>query len=231
MPILATDSPRFSHVVKHEYQPSIAFCREMVTVNEAAIKTYSVGTVLGRTLAGGAGVATAGTNTGNGAMGAITVSGTAQVGTYKLSITKAAANAGDFQVVSPTGEVIGVGSIGVLFSSGGLSFTLADGAVDFVVGDSFTIAVTGTVKYKIAEATATDGSLTAIAVVLGDKTGNAADFSVAATTDTKVQVAVRGPMIVSKAALVLGASIDTQAEKDAVYASLAAKGILVNDTI
>lgn len=224
MPALFTEKFRFSNTVKHEYEPSIAFCREVVVANEAGAKTYAVGTVLGSTLAGGAATSTAGTNTGNGALGAVTVDGTAKVGAYKLTITKAAANLGDFQVTSPSGEVVGLGTVGTPFSGGGLSFTLADGAVDFAVGDRFTIAVTGTVKYKISEATATDGSQIAAGVVLEDK-------AVAATTDTKVLVAVRGPMIVSKAGLVLGDTIDTDGEKAAVYAALAAKNILVNDTI
>ena len=130
--ILYTEAFRASNVIKHEYEPSIAFCREVVVANEAGAKTYAVGTVLGKVTASG--------------------------------------------------------------------------------------------KYKISEATAADGSEVAAAVVLEDK-------AVAATTDTKVLVAVRGPMIVSKAGLVLGASIDTDGEKAAVYAALAAKNILVNDTI
>lgn len=132
MPILATDTPRFSNVVKHEYEPSIGFCREVVVANEAAAKTYAIGAVLGQ--------------------------------------------------------------------------------------------VTATGKYKISEASATDGSEVAAAIVLEDK-------AVAATTDVKVLVAVRGPMLVSKGGLVLGTSIDTDGEKAAVYAALAAKNILVNDTI
>lgn len=39
---------------------------------------------------------------------------------------------------------IGDGVVGSAFSAGGLAFTLADGATDFVAGDSFTIAVTYT---------------------------------------------------------------------------------------
>lgn len=82
--------------------------------------------------------------------------------------------------------------------------------------------VTATGKYKIAVQTATDGSQVAAAVVVEDK-------SIGAAADTKVLALVRGPAIVGKAALVLDASYDLQAEKDAVYAALAAKGILVND--
>ena len=53
MPIIATDKQRFSNVVKHEYEPSLAYCRSMVTVNEAAATTYEAGTVLGKITASG----------------------------------------------------------------------------------------------------------------------------------------------------------------------------------
>lgn len=132
MPLIATDTLRYSNTVKYELEPALGFCRDVVTANEAGAKTYAVGTVLGKVTAGG--------------------------------------------------------------------------------------------KYKITEATAVDGSQNAAAIVLEDK-------SVPATTDTKVLVLVRGPAIVSKSALTYGATIDTQPEKDAVYAALAALNILVNDTI
>lgn len=132
MPLIATETDSYSNVVKHEYEPSIGFCREVVTVNEATAQTYAVGTVLGK----------------------ITASG----------------------------------------------------------------------KYVIAKDGAVDGSNVAAAIVLEDKT-------VAATTDTKVLVMVRGNAIVSKAALKLDASYNTQGKKDAVYAALEAKNILVNTTV
>ena len=53
MPIFATDTPRLSNLVKHEYEPSLGFCRAAVTVNEAAATTYQVGTVLGKVTATG----------------------------------------------------------------------------------------------------------------------------------------------------------------------------------
>lgn len=53
MPIIATDTPRLSNLVKHEYEPSLGFCRAAVTVNEAAATTYQVGTVLGKVTATG----------------------------------------------------------------------------------------------------------------------------------------------------------------------------------
>lgn len=83
--------------------------------------------------------------------------------------------------------------------------------------------VTADGKYKIAVQTAVDGSQTAAAIVLDD-------YSIAATTDTKVLVLVKGPAEVSKDALVLDASYDLDAEKNAVYASLEALNINVLTT-
>ncbi len=128
----ATEAQRYSNVVKQELWPELGWCRLVVTVNEAAAKTYVHGTVLGKVTADG--------------------------------------------------------------------------------------------KYKIAVQTAVDGSETADAVVLGD-------YSIAATTDTKVLVLIKGPAIVSKAGLVLDATYNLDAEKAAVYAALEAKNIACNDAV
>ena len=120
MTVQFVDTSRFSNLVKHELWPETGYCRKEVTVNEAAIKTYAVGTVLGK--------------------------------------------------------------------------------------------VTATGKYKIAVETAVDGS------------------KVAAATDTKIVVLEKGPAEISKGALVLDATYDNDAKKDAVYASLEAVGINVLTT-
>lgn len=132
MTVIATDKNRYSNLVKHELWPETGFCRKEVTVNEAAAKTYAVGTVLGKVTADG--------------------------------------------------------------------------------------------KYKIAVQTAVDGSQTAAAIVIDD-------HSIAATTDTKIVVLVKGPAEVSKDALVLDATYDLDAEKAAVYASLEALNINVLTTV
>jgi hypothetical protein len=53
MPVIATDTLRLSNVLKKEFWSDIGYCRTVVTVNEAAAKTYAVGTVLGKVTAGG----------------------------------------------------------------------------------------------------------------------------------------------------------------------------------
>jgi len=131
MPIVSTDVARISNLVKQELWPSTGFCRKEITVNEAAIKTYAVGTVLGK--------------------------------------------------------------------------------------------VTATGKYKIAVETAVDGSKVAAAIVIDD-------YSIAAATDTKVVVLIKGPAEVSKDALVLDATYNDNTKKQAVYDSLEALNINVLTT-
>ena len=53
MPLIATDTLRFSNTVKYEFHPAQEHCRDALTVNEAAIKTYAIGAVLGRVTATG----------------------------------------------------------------------------------------------------------------------------------------------------------------------------------
>lgn len=84
--------------------------------------------------------------------------------------------------------------------------------------------VTANGKYKIAVQAAVDGSQTAAAIVLQDLTA-------ALNTDTNVLVLIKGPAIVSKAGLILDETYDTYNQKAAVYASLEAKGIQVNDAV
>jgi len=84
--------------------------------------------------------------------------------------------------------------------------------------------VTSGGKYKVAVQTASDGSQTADAILLEDKT-------VALNTDTLLLVLIKGPAVVSKAGLILDASYDLDAEKAVVYASLEAKGIQCNNAV
>jgi len=91
--------------------------------------------------------------------------------------------------------------------------------------------VSGTEKYKILENTASDGSNVFAGIYIGGPLGAFGDTSVSATTDTTVLILERGPAIVAKNALTLGASIDTTPEKDAIYAQMAAVGIIAEAQI
>lgn len=52
MAVFATDSTRFSAVVKHEYEATVGFCRESIIINDVAA-TLRVGAVLGKVTATG----------------------------------------------------------------------------------------------------------------------------------------------------------------------------------
>lgn len=104
----------------------------------------SSGAVLGAVLAGGVTAtpaAKSGGNTGDGTLATVTAYAPAYNGVYTVRITAAAANAGTFEVRSPGGVLLGTGTVAVEFSGGGLTFTVADGATDFIVGDGFDITV------------------------------------------------------------------------------------------
>ena len=111
----------------------------------AAGVLYQPLTVLGISNLATAGAVAAASNTGNGAMGAVTINpATAQLGAHTLTITGSGATAA-FSVTRPDGTALAAGAVGSAYNQGGLSFTLADGAVDFVAGDTFTIHVPATV--------------------------------------------------------------------------------------
>ena len=220
----ATEAKRLSNVVKQELWPELGFTRGVLTAYEAAAATYVPGTVIGKVITGGTAAAVADSgNTGSGAFGTITVTAPAQIGAYRVVITTVAANAGTFLVIDPKGVAVGTGTVAVAFSKGGLAFTIAD-ATDFVIGDGFTVTVSGAYKYKACVQTATDGSAVPVGIVMEEKT-------VAATTDTKVLTLVKGPAIVSKSGLVLDATYNTADELAAVYAAFEALDINMNDAV
>lgn len=116
-------------------------CESMTLGDKAQVGQYSVVCIEAPTAPAASGTATAyPTNTGNGVMGAITVTSDAKVGTYRVEMVSTGATAG-FTVTDPDGEPVGNGAVGSAFTLGGLSFTLADGAADYQIGDGFTITV------------------------------------------------------------------------------------------
>lgn len=82
--------------------------------------------------------------TGNGVLTRSTpqYAGTPKPGTYNIRFVTAAANGGRFIVVDPEFDQVGEGVVGTEFNSAGAPrFTIADGATDFVVGDTFQLVV------------------------------------------------------------------------------------------
>lgn len=156
-------------------------------------------------------------NTGNGTMGAITVTAAAKPGTYKLVIVDPGTNVGNFTVEDPTGLFVGQGDVAAAFSAGGLAFTLADGATDFVAGDGFDIVVAaGSGYYTGYDDGNADGSQVACAVLM-----QAVDASTATATATIIARIAE----VKKDALQWIAAVDSTA-KTTAYAQLANANII-----
>lgn len=175
----------------------------------------TAGLVLGAQLTSGTATATAiGTNTGNGTFGTITVAG-AEIGTYTVEFNDPT----HYVVSNPKGIEIGHGTTGAAFNAGGLSFTITAGGTAFVAADSFTIAVTGALKYGPWDPTATNG-LQRVAGILwsGHRDATSADRRAVAN--------VRGPMKVQTAELVWGTNVTTLAQQNAALDALLQLGIL-----
>lgn len=91
-----------------------------------------------------AAAAAAAGNTGNGTITAAPDAASPVIpGRYTITIVEPGSNVGNFVVEDPRGVVIGEGVVATEFDAAGLTFTIADGATDFAVGDTFYIDVTG----------------------------------------------------------------------------------------
>lgn len=150
-----------------------------VTQGQATVSTQSQvlarGFVMGQQTLGAA-TAVAGTNTGNGTISAVTLTGTAKLGTYNVLFTAAT----KFSVFDPTGREINSGSTGTAYATD-LGFTITAGGTAFVAGDSFAITVAaGSGNYVPSIATATDGSQVPVAILANqtDATGGAANAGI-----------------------------------------------------
>lgn len=138
-----------------------------ITVPMTVVGKISVGTAAAAAVAG---------NVGNGTVGAITVGAGAQSGVYVLTIIEPAANLGNFVVEDPGGVNVGHGTVGSAFAMGGLTFTLADGATDFVAGDQFRLTVAaGSGKYVALDLAAITGGQIAAGVLTDSVDASAAD--------------------------------------------------------
>ena len=189
---------------------------ETVTIDTGVL---AAGTVLGRITKGAATSAAVAGNTGDGTITAApVVAAGAKVGTYRAVCIEPAANVGKFLVTDPDGINLGVATVAVEFVGGGLTFTIADGAADFVSGDSFTITVAaGSGKYVAYNQDGVNGSEVAAGILYDNVDATTADVeAVAYVRDCEA----------NGAELTWPSDIDA-GEKTAAIAQLAALGIIV----
>lgn len=114
--------------------------------------TYVEGTILARKQVADAITVTADVgNTGDGTVTLATVAAGETiplVGSYNLEVTTAVVNGGILKLEDPNGNIVAsdlvmtVGAgVATVFTVAGMTFTVTDGATDFIVGDKFALAV------------------------------------------------------------------------------------------
>ncbi len=197
-------------------QPS-HYSRSTATIVSGA-GVLKPGTVLGERTKTAANATADGGNTGDGAISAITLGALAEVGTYDLVCIAAAANAGTFAVFTPSGFRLADTTVAVAYVGGHLNFTISDGAADFIVGDKFTVDVTGDGKYDFAKDGDVTGLADAVSVLLEEVDATAADV-------TNALVLARDS-IVSEQGLIFHSTVDDTTKRAAMKAGLQGVGIL-----
>ena len=217
MPVLS-EANNLGDVLKHE-APQL-FSREEITVlaGSGSDRSLAIGEVIGKRTRSDAVVTPDGGNTGDGAAGAVTLGANAEAGTYTLTCTVASANAGTFQVKTPKDYLLPDLTVATAYSGDHLNLTIADGAADFIVGDSFTIAVSGDNKVVALDPAAVDGSADPVGIC-------AAAITAPDGADAKGLSIVRDAILADHA-VVWPDGITTQQKNDATQA-LEARGILI----
>lgn len=179
--------------------------RENITIGPD--QDLPAGAVLGKLYLGVASAtATAATgNTGNGVMGAITVSSGAASGDWEIVFIEKETDKGTFQVFSPDGTLDGTGNVATDYA-GKIGFTIADGVTDFIAGDRIVVVVSyadGAGYYVGVSPSATDGSAKA-AAILWDAVKTGTSETLPATG------VVRGPAQLIGSLLDFGSLTDAQ---------------------
>ena len=217
MPVLSEPN-NLGNVLKHE-APQL-FSREEITVlaGSGSARALTIGEVIGKRTRSDAVVTPDGGNTGDGAVGAITLGAMAEAGTYVITCIVAAANVGTFQVLSPKGYRLPDLDVGQAYVGDHFNITIADGAADFIVGDKFTVDVTGDNKIVALDPTGVDGSQNAIGI-------NAIAVTAPDGTDAKGLAIVRDAILADHA-VIWPAGITAQQKTEAI-AALEACGILI----
>jgi hypothetical protein len=217
MSVSISELTRVSDVLLYEAGEEVNFVREAITMLSGTAACIP-GQLLGKITVGAATETHVG-NTGNGAMtidATTPVLANAQVGVYTVRCTVAAANGGTFRVFDPTGDSLGDVVVAATFSDQ-IKFVIADGATDFIVGDTFLVTVAaGSGKWCKVTPAAVNGSQYCAGVLLAATDASAADAIGVAV--------VRGPAIIKTGGITYTAAMSA-GEKATALAQLAVLGI------
>lgn len=164
-------------VMKLEIGEAMLYSRDIATLLSG--QNLALGAVVAPSISGATATETHAGNTGNGVMtldATAPVLGNAQAGIYTARCTVAATNGGTFRVFDPTGDVNGDVLVGATYSDQ-IKFVIADGATDFIVGDTFLITVAVGAKVTVLGPAATDGSQFAAGILAQATDASAGDVS------------------------------------------------------
>ncbi|GAB4368068.1 MAG: head decoration protein [Kiloniellaceae bacterium] len=171
-PIYRTNNEaRISNVLAWEQE--LQQSREPVTIlaGDGADRALLLGQVLGKATKGTPVITPDGGNTGDGALGALTLGAKAMLGDYVATCIAAATNGGTFMVQDPDGRRLADAEVGVAYVSQDLNFTISDGAADWAVGDFITVSVpAGSGKVVAIDFAALDGTQDAYGVLAENAT-------------------------------------------------------------
>ena len=214
---LLTEAIRISDVLLFEEGEEFNFVRDAITMVSGTAAAVP-GQLLGKITLAGATETHAG-NTGNGAMTldvTTPVLANATAGVYTVKCTAAATNSGTFRVFGPKGHVLGDVAVAATFADQ-IKFVIADGATDFIVGDTFLVTVAaGSGKFCKVTPAAVNGSQYCAGVLLSTTDASGADVVGFAL--------VRGPAVLKTGGITYTAGMSAT-EKATALAELAALGI------
>jgi len=161
------DNPQQPGIRAETYVPDQLIAGALQIVSQPIILGAGAlprGSVLGMVSTNSA-VTSAGDNTGDGTVGAVTIGPAAKQGNYVLTATGATT----FTVVDPEGSALPNATVGTAYSQGGIGFTVTAGSTAFVAGDTFTIDVNDAVgQFVLSVKTASDGSQVPSAILADD---------------------------------------------------------------
>lgn len=123
------------------------------TAAGASVTASISGTTMTVTAVGSGALSVGETLSGTGVTAGTTITafgtGTGGVGTYTVSVSQTVAsttitssNGGTFSVTGSVSGAMAAANVGIAYSAALIKFKINDGATDFIVGDTFTIAVT-----------------------------------------------------------------------------------------
>lgn len=214
-----------SDLIHSEYDPTYTTDKGVLLAGDGGRRVVPAHAVVAAVLLGAVTV-TAGAivGAGNGVIGVVTADAGAPGGLWQVVIVEPAANAGTFQVFRPDGTLDGTGNVGVAYN-GGINFTLADGAADFVSGDYIPVTVeyaAGSGKFVRWDPAGADGSQTVAGVACFEAVAEE-------NLDGEITVLARGPAILRRENIVFHDDA-TNEQKAAAYAALEALGLQCRQT-